>query len=61
MSGTAGGHCRACAIEVNGRPAPACTTPVRDGMTVVTDSERLREYRWDLGELMLSESKPRPH
>ncbi len=54
-----GGHCRACMVEAGGRMEPACTTPAREGWTVVTDSEALRLYRRDLGELMLSESAPR--
>lgn len=54
----AGGHCRACMVEVSGRLLPACTTPVHAGMTIATASPRVREYRRDLGELMLAESKP---
>jgi len=53
-----GGHCRACLVEVDGRWVAACTTPARDGMVVRTGGERLEEYRRDLGELMLSESRP---
>ncbi len=53
-----GGHCRACLVEVEGRCMAACTTPARDGMTVVTVSERLLAYRRDLGDLMLAESRP---
>ncbi|MBI2962837.1 MAG: formate dehydrogenase subunit alpha [Deltaproteobacteria bacterium] len=51
-----GGHCRACLVEADGRFVAACTTPARDGMRVLTDSERLRAYRRDLGELLLAES-----
>ena len=54
-----GGHCRACLIEVDGRLVPACSTPARAGAIAVTDSAALREYRRDLGELMLSEARPR--
>ena len=53
-----GGHCRACMIEVDGRMVPACTTPASDAAVAVTDSEALRAYRRDLGELMLSECDP---
>ena len=53
-----GGHCRSCMVEVDGRMVAACCTPSREGATVVTKSDRLREYRRDLGELMLSESAP---
>jgi formate dehydrogenase alpha subunit len=55
---SAGGHCRACLVEADGRLVPACTTPAHEGMTVATGSERLREYRRDLAELMLAESQP---
>ncbi len=54
-----GGHCRACLVEADGRFVAACTTPARAGMKVSTGSERLRDYRRDLAELMLSESRPR--
>jgi formate dehydrogenase major subunit len=53
-----GGHCRACMVEVDGRMVAACTTPARDGSVVVTQSERLRAYRRDLGELMHAEAAP---
>ena len=55
---SAGGHCRACLVEADGRWVPACTTPARDGAKVVTDHPRLEAYRRDLGELMLAESRP---
>ncbi|MBS0169008.1 MAG: formate dehydrogenase subunit alpha [Nitrospira sp.] len=51
------GSCRLCLCEVegqNGTPA-SCTTPVRDGMVVYTDSERVRRVRKHLVELYLSE------
>ncbi|HTV18059.1 MAG TPA: formate dehydrogenase subunit alpha [Polyangiaceae bacterium] len=54
----AAGHCRACLVEVDGRVVAACTTRARPGQCIVTDSPRLREYRRDLGELMLSEAQP---
>jgi formate dehydrogenase alpha subunit len=53
-----GGHCRSCMIEVDGRMVAACSTPARDGADVRTTSERVVAYRRDLGELMLSESRP---
>ena len=54
-----GGHCRACMVEMDGRMVAACTTNVREGAQVLTDTEMLRDYRRDLGELMVSESSPR--
>ncbi|MEW5848732.1 MAG: formate dehydrogenase subunit alpha [Myxococcota bacterium] len=55
----AGGHCRACMVDVGGRLMPACTTPCRDGMEILTETETVRQYRRDLGELMVAESNPR--
>lgn len=53
-----GGHCRSCIVEADGRYVAACSTPASDGMEVHTDSDTLREYRRDLGELLLAESNP---
>src|ERR1035441_6699473 len=41
------GACRLCIVEVSGvgRLLPACTTPVQDGMSVTTNSEKLTQYR----------------
>ena len=55
---SAGGHCRSCLVEADGRYVAACSTPALDGMSVVTDSAALAAYRRDLGELMLAESAP---
>ncbi len=52
------GHCRACLVEVDGRPQAACVTPAREGADVRTNTTRLRAYRRDLGELMRAESQP---
>src|SRR6476646_684950 len=40
------GACRLCIVEVSGvgRLLPACTTPVQDGMSVTTNSDRLKQY-----------------
>ncbi|MGQ9479647.1 MAG: 2Fe-2S iron-sulfur cluster-binding protein [Thermoproteota archaeon] len=54
------GGCRVCLVEIKGSPRvfPSCTTPVADGMEVITDSEKLRHYRrWAVG-LLLAE---KPH
>mgnify|MGYP001263395584 FL=1 len=51
------GSCRLCLCEVRGQaglPA-ACTTPVREGMVVRTETERLTRLRRNLVELSLSE------
>jgi formate dehydrogenase major subunit len=55
---SAGGHCRACLVEVNGHTVAACTAQARDGQTVLTQTPRLLAYRRDLGELMLCEAAP---
>src|SRR5688572_32871238 len=51
------GSCRLCLCEVDGqRGFPAsCTTPVRDGMVVRTDSPKLNQLRRNVIELYLSE------
>ena len=51
------GACRLCLVEVKGSAKlhPACTTAVREGMEVQTDSERLRSYRRMTIELLLAE------
>lgn len=51
------GACRLCIVEVggSGRLAPACTTPVQDGLSVVINSPRLAEYRRMVIELLLAE------
>jgi bidirectional [NiFe] hydrogenase diaphorase subunit len=51
------GACRLCIVEVSGvgRLLPACTTPVRDGMSVTTNSEKLTQYRRIAIEFLFSE------
>ncbi|MCS6296648.1 MAG: formate dehydrogenase subunit alpha [Nitrospira sp.] len=54
------GSCRLCLCEidgVSGTPA-SCTTPVREGMVVYTESDRLTRLRKHLVELYLSEQPP---
>jgi len=55
----AGGHCRACLVEVDGHLQPACTTPAADGAVIETASADVREYLRDLGELIAADSSPR--
>ncbi|MBU0969722.1 MAG: [FeFe] hydrogenase, group A [Proteobacteria bacterium] len=49
--------CRICSVEVEGRRnlAPACATPVADGMTVKTNSMRAIQARRTVLELILSD------
>jgi bidirectional [NiFe] hydrogenase diaphorase subunit len=51
------GACRLCLVEVEGarRLMPACTTEAQDGMKVQTHTEKLKEYRKMVLELLLSE------
>src|SRR5512134_464163 len=49
------GACRVCAVEVEGvdRTMTACNTPVKEGISVTTPSEKLTEIRRKIMELML--------
>jgi bidirectional [NiFe] hydrogenase diaphorase subunit len=51
------GACRLCLVEqgASGRLTPACVTKVEEGMTIQTDTPRLREYRRMIVELLLAE------
>ncbi|MFA7540010.1 MAG: NADH-dependent [FeFe] hydrogenase, group A6 [Sphaerochaetaceae bacterium] len=51
------GACRVCMVEVEGRPSlvAACSTPVREGMVIHTNSRKAREARKVVVELLLSE------
>jgi len=50
------GQCRVCFVEIEGAPrlATACSTPVREGMVVLTNSERVREAREAVLEFLLA-------
>jgi bidirectional [NiFe] hydrogenase diaphorase subunit len=51
------GACRLCLVEIKGSPRlfPACVTLVREGMEVVTKSQRLSHYQKLIVELLFSE------
>lgn len=51
------GACRLCLVEVEGvsKLLPACTTRIAEGMSVATDSERLRLYRRMTIEMLFAE------
>ena len=51
------GGCRLCMVEIQGSPKlfAACVTPVGTGMEVVTQTDKLREYRKMAVQLILSE------
>ena len=54
---TSYGGCRLCLVEIMGSPKlfPACSTPVSTGMEVITQSNKLREYRKMAVQMLLSE------
>jgi bidirectional [NiFe] hydrogenase diaphorase subunit len=54
---TAVGACRICVVQVSGtdRLFPACTTPIQEGMSVITGSAKLTRYRRISVELLLIE------
>jgi NADH-quinone oxidoreductase subunit G len=49
------GACRMCLVEIEGIPKlqTACSTPVRDGMSVVTQSARVKEAQQAIVEFLL--------
>jgi NADH-quinone oxidoreductase subunit G len=49
------GACRMCLVEIEGIPKlqTACSTPVRDGMAVVTQSDRVKEAQQAIVEFLL--------
>lgn len=51
------GGCRLCMVEIKGsnRLMPACMTYAEEGMEVVTDSERLHQYRQMILSMLFSE------
>src|SRR5512139_1285082 len=54
---TSYGGCRFCLVEILGSPKlfPACATPVSTGMEVITNSERLKDYRKMAVQMLLAE------
>ncbi len=50
------GSCRICMVEAKGSKSllPACRTKVAEGMEIITDSEKLTEYRMSMLKLILS-------
>jgi len=51
------GSCRMCVVEVEGARSlmASCVTPIREGMKIKTNSERVREARKVIYELILSD------
>jgi iron-only hydrogenase group A len=50
------GSCRMCVVEVEGmpKPVPACSTAVKEGMKIYTNTPKLREIRRCLLELLVA-------
>jgi bidirectional [NiFe] hydrogenase diaphorase subunit len=51
------GACRLCLVEIKGIPKliPACVMRVQEGMEVFTDTERLRQYRQMVLQMLFAE------
>jgi bidirectional [NiFe] hydrogenase diaphorase subunit len=54
---TSYGGCRLCLVEIGKSPKPfaSCVTPVGNGMEIITDSPKLKEYRRMAVQFLLSE------
>jgi len=52
-----GGNCRICSVEIEGEKLlkTACSTPIKDGMIIKTDTKRVINSRRIIIELMLSQ------
>ena len=50
------GACRMCVVEVEGSPKmlTACTSPAEDGMRILTQTDKLKEYRKQILELLFA-------
>jgi NADH-quinone oxidoreductase subunit G len=51
-----GGMCRMCLVEIEGHPKlePSCIFPVRDGMSVLTETAQVNRARADMLEFLLA-------
>src|SRR5271157_2219788 len=51
------GGCRLCLVEISGSPKlfPACTTPVSPNMEITTNSDRLKDHRKMVVQMLLAE------
>ena len=51
------GGCRLCLVQITGMPKPvtACTTPVSEGMEIITGNEHIEGIRKTIVELLLSD------
>ena len=49
------GACRVCTVLVNGRPQAACTQPVAEGITVEHNTEKIKQIRKDIIDMLFVE------
>ncbi len=49
------GSCKLCTVDIDGRPASACTRPAAEGLQVTSDSEALRRLRQRLTQMLFVE------
>ncbi len=49
------GSCRVCTVIVNGRPQASCTQPVAEGMIIENDTEKVRDIRKGIIEMLFVE------
>ena len=49
------GACRVCTVMADGRPQAACTQPVSNGMVVENETEKIRQIRRDIIEMLFVE------
>jgi len=49
------GTCRTCTCKINGKPGPACTEQVREGLMVEVNDSELKDIRKALVEMMFAE------
>ena len=50
------GTCRTCTCRINGKPGPACTEKVREGMQVEVNKADLVDMRKSIIEMMFSKT-----
>ncbi|HNX50735.1 MAG TPA: 2Fe-2S iron-sulfur cluster-binding protein [Thermoanaerobaculaceae bacterium] len=49
------GSCRVCTVLVNGRPQSACTQPISQGMVVESSTDKVKEIRKDIIDMLFVE------
>ena len=49
------GSCRVCTVLVNGRPQSACTQPIAQGMVIENESDKIKQIRKDIIDMLFVE------